>query len=99
MSAEKCTTAKEGERLFDVVLSRPSREYRTIEGVVAKTADEARRLALRASRLLDEKPEATFSDVGIEPRMCSNISEWGHYPDGKARQRIESVVLRSTSTE
>lgn len=77
-------------KTFNVLLSRAARQYRTVEGIQAETHDQAKRIAMRISRLLDSFPgEATFDDLGLD--YPCDIGEWGTYGTETSRQRVEDV--------
>jgi hypothetical protein len=78
--------------LYDVVISRAAREYRTVAGVLASTEEEAVRLAMRASRTWDFSEVDDVTRVGLDPAH-GDVSEWGSYTEPKARQRLERVEI------
>ena len=70
---------------FTVVLSRPARQYRVVEGIEAETEAIARQKALKISRTIERDHE--YQVPGVE------IGEWETHTAVRPNQRVEDVTL------
>jgi len=71
--------------IFTVVVSRPARQYRVVEGIEAPTEGIARQKALKISRTIERDHE--YEVPGVE------IGEWETHTAVRPNQRVEDVTL------
>lgn len=71
--------------LFTVVISRPARQYRIVEGIDAPDEATARQQALRMSRTIERDHE--YEVPGVD------IGEWETHTAPRPRQRVETASV------